>query len=418
MKTFKYSYVIVAVVFSGFFIGCERDTSQSVSEMRDLLTSTVWGDETICGYIADPESDTRIFEQGGRYLEFSKIFQNLYNATWVLKDNNTLIFLNDEYKIVKLNENNLEIRSVFCVSRFKALKQVKVITLGVTAISVSSARLHGSVRTGETAEITFEYGISSEYGNVLIPEINKITKPSNTIVSVNLTGLVPETVYHFRIKVVSTSGTYYGDDQTFRTHNTLTLTDADNNIYNTTTIGSQVWITENLKTTRYNDGTAIPLAEGNTSWSGLSTPGYCWYENDPSANKDIYGALFNWYTVNSGKLCPAGWHVPSEQEWTSLFQFLGQQSGSRLTEGGYDLPTPILYSDPLATEDASNGSGFSAKWSGTRSANSSFYTSRCTLWSRTENASQNSLYVLISESQSLLMTGEKGSGLPVRCLKD
>ena len=417
MKTIC-NYFIVVVVFSVFFISCENETTQSVSRTRDLLTSAVWGDESICGSIADPESGTRIFEQSGKYLEFSKIYQYLYGATWSLKDNNTLIFWDDEYKISTLNENNLEIRSGFCVSRFRALKQTKATTVGVTALSGSSARLHGSVRTSEPSDISFEYGASAAYGNVLIPEINKLTKPSNMIVHVNLEGLFPEAVYHYRIKVVNSSGTYYGDDQTFRTHNTLTLTDADNNTYSTTTIGSQVWMTGNLKTARYNDGTAIPLVEDNMAWSQLSTPGYCWYENNPSANKDLYGALYNWHTVNSEKLCPAGWHVPDDQEWTTLFQYLGQQAGSKLTEGGYDLPDPILYSDPLSLVEASNDSGFSAKWNGKRTGESYFYTGRCNLWSRKENTSRDSFFVEIADGHSLLITEDKKSGLPVRCVKD
>ena len=190
MKTICY-YIMVVKAFSVFFISCENETTPTVSGMRDLLTSTVWGDESICGSIADSESDTRMFEQDGKYLEFSKIYQILYGAIWSLKDNNTLIFFDDEYKILTLNENNLEIRSGFCVSRFKALKQTKAITVGVTALSGSSARLHGSVRTSEVADISFEYGASDAYGNVLIPEINKLTKPSNIIVNVTLAGLVP-----------------------------------------------------------------------------------------------------------------------------------------------------------------------------------------------------------------------------------
>ena len=90
----------------------------------------------------------------------------------------------------------------------------------------------------------------------------------------------------------------------------LTATDIDGNVYHTVTIGTQVWMVENLKTTRYNDGSPIPLVTDSSYWSNLTTPGYCWYNND-TTNKNTYGALYNWYTVNTGKLAPqAGMYLP------------------------------------------------------------------------------------------------------------
>jgi hypothetical protein len=99
--------------------------------------------------------------------------------------------------------------------------------------------------------------------------------------------------------------------------------DIDGNVYDTVTVGTQTWMVENLKTTRYNDGTAIPLVTKSVAWETLSTPGYCWYNNDESTYKAPYGALYNWYTVNTGKLCPTGWHVPGDSEWIVLIDFLG-----------------------------------------------------------------------------------------------
>jgi uncharacterized protein (TIGR02145 family) len=100
-----------------------------------------------------------------------------------------------------------------------------------------------------------------------------------------------------------------------------TVTDIDGNIYQTVTIGTQTWMVENLKTTKYNDGTSIPLVSDEDAWLALSTPGYCYYNND-AANKTRYGALYNWYTVNTGKLAPTGWHVPTDAEWTTLENYL------------------------------------------------------------------------------------------------
>ncbi|MDD4729737.1 MAG: FISUMP domain-containing protein, partial [Dysgonamonadaceae bacterium] len=107
----------------------------------------------------------------------------------------------------------------------------------------------------------------------------------------------------------------------YKALNPVTVTDIDDNVYHTVTIGTQVWMVENLKTTKYNDGTSIPLVSDGTAWSNLATPGYCFYNND-AANKSTYGALYNWFTVNTNKLAPTGWHVPTDAESTTLENYL------------------------------------------------------------------------------------------------
>ena len=104
-----------------------------------------------------------------------------------------------------------------------------------------------------------------------------------------------------------------------------TVIDQDGNVYKTILIGTQTWMADNLRTTKFNDGTSIPLVTDSTSWSNLSTPAYCFYNNDPHY-KAIIGALYNWYTVKSGKLCPHGWYVSSDTEWTILTDNLGGES--------------------------------------------------------------------------------------------
>jgi hypothetical protein len=111
-----------------------------------------------------------------------------------------------------------------------------------------------------------------------------------------------------------------------------TIRDIDGNVYKTVTIGKQVWMAENLKTSKYNDGRAIPLVTDNTAWEALNTPAYCWYDNDESANKTKCGALYNWFAVNTNKLCPTGWHVPNDREWTNLPPLSG---GYRYADGTF-----------------------------------------------------------------------------------
>ncbi|MEI7596156.1 MAG: fibrobacter succinogenes major paralogous domain-containing protein [Bacteroidota bacterium] len=146
----------------------------------------------------------------------------------------------------------------------------------------------------------------------------------------------------------------------------LRLRDIDGNFYNTIKIGNQIWMAENLKTTKYNDGTSIPLVSDFNSWINIAMPGYCWYENNEAANKATYGALYCWYTVSTSKLCPIGWHVPSDVEWSALTIFLNQNlAGGKLKEAGtIHWLTPNL--------NASNISGFTALPGGCRSSSGYF----------------------------------------------
>ena len=102
-----------------------------------------------------------------------------------------------------------------------------------------------------------------------------------------------------------------------------TVTDADGNLYHTVKIGKQVWTVENLRTTKFNDGTPIPYVIDNSIWGTLATPAYCYYDNTTDENHiRKYGALYNWYAVDTKKLAPAGWHVPSALDWDLLKSYL------------------------------------------------------------------------------------------------
>jgi uncharacterized protein (TIGR02145 family) len=124
------------------------------------------------------------------------------------------------------------------------------------------------------------------------------------------------------------------DDPT-DTEKEITCKDADGNVYKTVKIGTQVWMAENLKTTKYNDGTEIPNVTGNDEWHILSTGAYCNYNNADS-NVATYGRLYNWDAVGTGKLAPAGWHVATDEDYTTLTTYLGGESAAdgKLKESG------------------------------------------------------------------------------------
>lgn len=100
------------------------------------------------------------------------------------------------------------------------------------------------------------------------------------------------------------------------------IKDIDGNSYKTIKIGQQTWMAENLKTTRLNDGTKIPIVEDNDQFIALKTPALCWYNNEKTY-ESTYGGLYNWYSVKTLKLCPTGWHVPSDAEWMTLEMAIG-----------------------------------------------------------------------------------------------
>ena len=143
---------------------------------------------------------------------------------------------------------------------------------------------------------------------------------------------------------------------------TNSIKDIDGNKYKTVTIGTQVWMAENLKTTKFNDGTPIPMVKENDAWANLTTPAFSWYNNDSIDNKRNYGALYNWYTVSTNKLCPVGWHVPTEAEWATITAYLGEVglAGGKLKDAG-----TVHWRTP--NTGATNESGFTALPGGYRS---------------------------------------------------
>jgi uncharacterized protein (TIGR02145 family) len=169
--------------------------------------------------------------------------------------------------------------------------------------------------------------------------------------------------------------------------------------------------------TKYNDGNSIPNITDNTKWKRLKTGAYCFGENDIS-NKTTYGALYNWFAVNTGKLCPVGWHVPGDSEWTTLIDFLGGESvaaGKMKEKGTAHWISPNTY--------ATNISGFSALPGGCRSSNKGtfFYIGfRNYWWSSTEGNTNcvwdRSLHYYYGNVYR--SSDNKEYGLSVRCVRD
>lgn len=199
-----------------------------------------------------------------------------------------------------------------------------------------------------------------------------------------------------------------------------TIKDVDGNIYTMVTIGTQTWMVENLKTTKYNDGSDIPEVTDDLEWKSTLTPAYCWYDNNIN-NKETYGALYNWYVGSSGKLCPAGWHVPSYEDWGILETFLGEDSGvgNKLKEEG-------TVHWPAPNADATNETGFKGLPGGRRNPQANdqfeFLGTSGYFWSTGESAqyASDGLHRALLSTSINLGSGSnlKENGYSVRCLKD
>jgi len=196
------------------------------------------------------------------------------------------------------------------------------------------------------------------------------------------------------------------------------VNDSDGNTYKVIKIGEQVWMAENLRTTKYNDGTAISLVTDATAWVNLTTPAYCWSNND-IGNNPVYGALYNWYTVKTGKLCPSGWHVPTDAEWTILETHLGgvAVAGGEMKETGTEhWLTP--------NTDATNESGFRARGGGWRDGdNGGFLTLGWAgkWWTSQETSPDRAYWREIYHNSGSVIHGAGGQpkfGMSIRCVKD
>jgi uncharacterized protein (TIGR02145 family) len=193
--------------------------------------------------------------------------------------------------------------------------------------------------------------------------------------------------------------------------------DIDGNIYHSVTIGTQIWMVENLKVTHYRNGDPIPNVTDSLEWGNLSTGAYCDYNNLKS-NGDIYGKLYNWYAVDDSRnIAPMGWHIPSEGEWAKLEGYLGSNdiAGGKLKETG-----TTHWSDPNI--GATNETGFTALpggdrlWEGTYQ----FIGIKGSLWSATEVEPGYAWarYIYNDDTITNRDDGNMHEGFSVRCIKN
>ncbi|NQV15691.1 fibrobacter succinogenes major paralogous domain-containing protein [bacterium] len=208
-----------------------------------------------------------------------------------------------------------------------------------------------------------------------------------------------------------------------------TVTDIDGNVYNTVIIGNREWMAENLKTTKYRDGTPIPNVTDGTAWAALTTGAYCFYDNSASL-QNTYGNLYNWYAVSDSRnIAPEGWHVPTDAEWKELEMALGMSQAEaddiwcRGTNEGSKLAgnADLWITNELEYNSEFGSSGFTAlpggaRWSGYSDLGYYGY-----FWSATEYDGLRAWYRAIFYDETCVdrgYSGNKDTGFAVRCVKD
>jgi uncharacterized protein (TIGR02145 family) len=214
---------------------------------------------------------------------------------------------------------------------------------------------------------------------------------------------------------------------TITTTLTMNLTDIDGNVYKTIAIGSQDWMKENFRATRYSDGTPVPNEPDNKKWGTMTTGAYCWYNNDQANSKNANGALYNWYAVSSNhKLCPVGWHVASDDDWKKMELSLGmtvKQAEGTLKRSPGKAAQIKDTSGWIKDGKGTNATDFSALAAGFRSSTTGLFTNLgldACWWTSTEDKADvawlRNMYFSLNDIYRI--SDNKSHGFSVRCVRD
>lgn len=246
---------------------------------------------------------------------------------------------------------------------------------------------------------------------IMAQETMHIKKKDKTIISIPVS----------EIETISFSGA--------GNKNENTLKDIEGNVYKTVQIGKQLWMAENLKTKTLNNGSPIPLVTENKDWYNMTSAAYSWLNNDESTYKNKYGALYNWYSVNTGKLCPSGWHVSTDNDWKELEKYLieteHQQNTGKMLATNYGwvaTNSPGSVGSEMLPEYR-NKSGFSALPGSFRTNNGAFGNPIDIAgywWTSTEKDAGHAWFKMIINYLGTVeeVAQSKYFGCSVRCVKD
>ena len=292
-------------------------------------------------------------------------------------------------------------------------------TCAISNITQTTASCGGNITSDGDATVTASGVCWSTGQNPTIANSKTTDGTSSGSFTSAITGLTANTTYYVCAYATNSAGTGYGSAVSFTTQQGSgnTVTDIDGNVYNTIVIGSQTWMVENLKTTKYRDGTAITNVTDNTAWSNLTAGAYCNYDN-LATNVSTYGRLYNWYAVSDSRnIAPTGWHIPTDAEWTTLTTSLG---GESVASGKMKETGTTHWNSP--NTGATNSCGFTGLPGGNRNQAGVFNYIKYfgSLWSATENDATTAWYRGLAYNNAAVgrISISKKCGFSVRCIKN
>jgi len=291
----------------------------------------------------------------------------------------------------------------------------------IELISVNSAVSGGSI-VYNGGEFITESGVCwSTSPNPTVQDSHTVDSFGDNSYLSSIMRLASNTTYYVKAYAKNIIGIGYGNEVEFKTKNygsSGTITDIEGNIYQTITIGTQTWMSENLRTTKFNDNTNIERVADSLEWINSASPAYCWYKNDSLRYSTLFGILYNGYNLDNENICPTGWHVPTDEDWTVLTDYLG---GLEIAGGKLKEATSSYWS--VKSSGATNESGFTGLPSGGRSGDGSFFNEESYgwFWSSTwfEVEGKYAIRYLRSLYDNLYRaSGYYNMGFSIRCIKD
>ncbi len=311
-------------------------------------------------------------------------------------------------------------------------KNASITTVVPDSITTTSAILGGSITNEGWGEI-LERGICLDTSKTPSIENHRIVLGEGIgAFKKKVTGLIPGTAYHVRAYATNSVGTSYGEEYIFSTLYG-SVTDVDGNVYPTVKLGNQIWMAEDLKTTKYRDGNPLPFVQDNNSWDDLTEGAYKEYTyttSNPLPFSEVFtnrGIFYNWYAVETGKLCPYGWHVPAQDEWFGLYvnpakyaydgNFYNITKALAAKTGWSQLNPYYNQGDPGDDLSKNNSTGFSAM----PTHSTSNMSEDCYWWTATEEneTNANSFYLWGFGNSNLgNISSFKNNGFTIRCVKN
>lgn len=436
-KPIMSALILTAVVF--LTTTCEKFETLPVTKLRTDYAHAGILNATVSGRIVDLSGDNNT-EYGICFAIHENPTINDFN---VANENPQL----GEFSIdvENLTHNTLYYVRTFCkdgnsyvygntLSFFTTDGSANVATHAVLFVSPVSARISGTVNADGGTPVS-ERGIvwNTAENPTLEDNYNAVGSGLGSFVA-NIVGLNPSTTYYLKAYAKNSAGVFYGNELTVNTLDEGTMADIEGNVYQTITINGKTWMSENLRVTKFAGGTDIENVTTANAWQNLTSGAYVWYENNNTGYSQVYGALYNFFAVSSGKLCPTGWRPATKADWEELIILAeaadNQNAGNVLKScrqinsptGGNCAVTEHPRWEAHEIQYGTDNLGFAALPGGIRYSDGTFLGlgSMGYFWSATSLSDNNAWYTALnySSNAATLSVEDKRMAFSVRCVQE